>query len=93
MATIVDVIGTAALITDESVAGGVTTELNVSCYRPIKPGDVASLSAETLQAGKTLASIRVSIHRKSDGKLVAEGRHGKYVANPFEKARALEAKL
>lgn len=42
-------------------------------------GDVLELKAECIKKGKKLVFATLDVTRKSDGKLIAVGRHTKYV--------------
>ena len=80
-ATLVDVVGTAALVTlPWQSVGGVTTDLSVSCLAGVALGERVIVDAEVLHEGKQLACVRVRLSRQRDGKLCMEGRHSKYVA-------------
>lgn len=48
--------------------------------RPAKIGETVIIDAECLKIGKTLAFATVSLLNKDTGKLIAQGRHTKYIA-------------
>ena len=51
---------------------------------PAKQGDTILIEAECLKVGRSLAFATVDIRNKSnDGRLVAQGRHTKYIAQPY----------
>jgi acyl-coenzyme A thioesterase 13 len=73
IATLVDVLGTVAIMTaDRHHRPGVTTDLNVSYFSPGKGVVVAD--AQVLKCGRTLAFVTVDVRREDDGALVAQGR-------------------
>ena len=43
------------------------------------PGDVISIDARTIKAGKRLAFLEVEITKKDDGVIIARGVHTKYI--------------
>jgi acyl-coenzyme A thioesterase 13 len=74
-ATLVDVVGTLAIITaDRHHRAGVSTDLNVSWFAPVPLGDVAVVDATVLKTGRSLAFVAADIRRDSDGALCVQGR-------------------
>lgn len=43
------------------------------------PGDVVSIDARTIKAGRTLAFLEVELSKKDDGALIARGIHTKFI--------------
>ncbi|GAB6029926.1 hypothetical protein CHUAL_005624 [Chamberlinius hualienensis] len=81
-ASIVDLVSTLALISSPSDSlPGVSVELNVSYISAASLGNDIIVDAQTLKVGKNLAFLLVTIKRKSDGVLVAVGKHTKFVRN------------
>ncbi|GFO21051.1 acyl-CoA thioesterase 13 [Plakobranchus ocellatus] len=78
-AALVDAVSTYALTTTGQGRPGSSIELNVSYLRPIKKDDSIVISAQTLRCGSTLAVCTVDLTNKSNGQLVAHGKHCKYV--------------
>lgn len=88
-ATIVDQISTLALTTavlskalnNESFAriGSVSVELSLSYMSPVKIGETILIEANTLKYGRSLAFLNVNIFNKETLKLVANGKHTKYI--------------
>lgn len=76
-ATLVDIVGTLALLTVDPTKAGVTVELNCSYASAAKAGDTVTVVGVVLKTGKKLGFTQVDITRNSDGKLVASGRHTK----------------
>ena len=80
-ATLVDVIGTIAIMTaDRQHRPGVTTDLNVSYFAPGQGAVIAE--ARVLKSGRTLAFVAVDVTREEDGALVAQGRMTKHLGEP-----------
>ncbi|XP_076623412.1 acyl-coenzyme A thioesterase 13 [Colletes latitarsis] len=78
--TLIDCVSTYALMTHKNGVPGVSVDLNVSFMKPALPGELITIDARTVRAGKTLAFLAVDI-TKNDGKdLIAHGRHTKFVA-------------
>ena len=78
IATIVDVVSTAALVS-LSEFGGVTLELNCSYLNAAKVGETVEVEARVLKVGGAVAVLACSIKAQGSGRLVAEGRHTKYL--------------
>ncbi len=76
-ATLVDIVGTLALLTKDPTKAGVTVELNCSYASAAKAGETVEVIGVVLKTGKKLGFTQVDIKRKSDGKLIATGRHTK----------------
>ncbi len=80
IATLVDLVGTLAIITgDRQARAGVTTDLNVSYFAPGRGGESVLARASVLKGGKTLAFVTVDVVRESDGTLCAQGRMTKFM--------------
>ena len=47
--------------------------------RATQVGEEIIIDANTLRAGRTLAFLTVDLKKKSDGSLVAQGKHTKFV--------------
>ncbi|KAL3831803.1 hypothetical protein ACJMK2_023506 [Sinanodonta woodiana] len=78
-ATLVDAVSTWALMaTDENVAG-VSVNMDISYMKAAKVGEDIVIEAKTLKRGKRLAFLSVDIKNKSDGSLLAQGKHTKYI--------------
>ncbi|XP_050458562.1 acyl-coenzyme A thioesterase 13-like [Cataglyphis hispanica] len=78
--TIIDVVSSYALTTykpDQSP--GSSVDLHVTFLKTARLGEVLTVNAETIRAGKTLAFLAVEI-TKNDGKdVVARGQHTKFI--------------
>ncbi|VDN03255.1 unnamed protein product [Thelazia callipaeda] len=53
----------------------VSVELSVSYMLPVKLGDVVEIEAKVLKIGRNIAFTEAEFRRKSDGRLVAKGKH------------------
>mmetsp|Transcript_6413 Transcript_6413/g.15984 ORF Transcript_6413/g.15984 Transcript_6413/m.15984 type:complete len:164 (-) Transcript_6413:956-1447(-) len=78
VATLVDVVSTAALVT-VSAAPGVSVDLGVSFMSPGPSGQEVEVDAEVLRVGKSLAFLEVTIRTVNGGRLVAKGTHTKFL--------------
>jgi acyl-coenzyme A thioesterase 13 len=79
-ATLVDVMGTLAILSqDPQRRAGVSVDINVSYVSPCKLGDTLVCTGRVVRTGRTLAFTQVDIARLSDGRVVATGRHTKYL--------------
>ena len=78
IATLVDVLSTAALVS-VSDSSGVTLDLNVSYMTAAKDGDSVVIDARVLKVGKSTAALEVELRSVQTGSLVAKGRHTKFL--------------
>lgn len=78
IATLVDVVTTAALVTVSDFSG-VTLELSAAYLNPCAAGDVAEVEARVLKAGGAVAVMSCVISARRTGRAVANGRHTKYL--------------
>ncbi|KAI8381314.1 HotDog domain-containing protein [Radiomyces spectabilis] len=81
LATAVDIGGSLALASHGLFATGVSTDINISYISGAKEGQTITLDARCDKLGKTLAFT--SIDLTADGRLVATGRHTKFVAQAY----------
>lgn len=79
IATLVDSVSTTALLSVDQSAPGVSVDLNISYLGAARIGEQIIIDAQTMKRGKTLAFLTVDIRRKSDGSLIALGRHTKFI--------------
>ncbi|CAJ1417632.1 unnamed protein product [Effrenium voratum] len=75
-ATLVDVLGTMALLTKDPKRPGVSVEMSQSFLAPAKGGEVITLKGEVTKYGRSLGFTEVRV-TDSGGKLLATGRHTK----------------
>ena len=76
VSTIVDVVGTMALLSIDATKPGVSVDLNVSFATAAKASSIVQIEGKVLKMGKRLGFTTVDI-RREDGTLVATGRHTK----------------
>lgn len=76
-ATIIDVVGTLAILSKDPLRAGVSVDLNASYLSPAKVGDTVTCTGRLLKLGGKLAFTEVTIVSMATGKLVATGRHTK----------------
>ncbi|KAM1792453.1 hypothetical protein ACFX16_036463 [Malus domestica] len=79
-ATLVDLIGSAAILSSGALSSGVSVEINVSYLDSAYPGEEVEVESRTLRVGKTVGVASVEIRKKKTGKIIAQGRHTKYLA-------------
>ncbi|XP_066481006.1 acyl-coenzyme A thioesterase 13 isoform X1 [Tiliqua scincoides] len=78
-ATLVDVVSTAALLYTERGAPGVSVDMNITYMSAAKIGEEILITAEILKQGRSLAFASVDLTNKATGKLIAQGRHTKFL--------------
>ncbi|XP_059801434.1 acyl-coenzyme A thioesterase 13 isoform X1 [Hypanus sabinus] len=78
-ATLVDVVSTTALLSTERALPGVSVDMNITYMNAAKLGEDIIITAEVLKEGKSLAFTTVDVTNKVTGKLLAQGRHTKYL--------------
>ncbi|XP_022158814.1 acyl-coenzyme A thioesterase 13 isoform X1 [Momordica charantia] len=79
-AALVDCIGSAAIKTFGVSTTGVSVEINVSYMDAAYLDEQIEIESKVLRMGKTIAVVNVELRKKSNGKIVAQGRHTKYLA-------------
>lgn len=79
-ATLVDLVGSAAIFTVGAPSSGVSVEINVSYLDAAFAGEKIEIESKVLRVGKAVAVVSVEIRKKDTGKIVAQGRHTKYLA-------------
>ncbi|CAG8618649.1 1420_t:CDS:2, partial [Scutellospora calospora] len=77
--SLVDIGGSLAIASKGMVATGVSTDMNISYVGSAKEGDILLMNAECVKLGKTLAFTIMELYTKTDGRLIAQGRHTKFV--------------
>ncbi|XP_042724755.1 acyl-coenzyme A thioesterase 13 [Lagopus leucura] len=78
-ATLVDVISTVALMYTERGVPGVSVDINITYTSAAKIGEEVLITAQILKQGRNLAFASVDLTSKATGKLIAQGRHTKYM--------------
>jgi acyl-coenzyme A thioesterase 13 len=83
-ATIIDVVGTAALLT-VSPRGGVSLNINANYLHGMPGGDPSSpnvviIDARVARVGRSIAVVGVKVYDAASGKLCASGQHVKFIS-------------
>jgi acyl-coenzyme A thioesterase 13 len=80
--TVIDIVGTLALLEKDHTRGGVSLELNSSFLRAAKIGDRVICVGRVLKYGGTVGFTEVVLYRdsQSNENKIATGRHTKYLA-------------
>ncbi|KAJ9671205.1 hypothetical protein PVL29_027271 [Vitis rotundifolia] len=81
-ASLVDLVGAAAIATVGSPLTGVSVEISVSFLDAAFVDDEIEIEAKVLRVGKSVGVVSVEIRKKKTGKIVAQGRHTKFLAVP-----------
>ncbi|CAA0833981.1 Thioesterase superfamily protein [Striga hermonthica] len=79
-AAMVDIVGSAVICTTGSAFTGVSVEINVTYLDCAYVGEDIEIECKALRVGKALAVVSVDFRSKKTGKLIAQGRHSKYLA-------------
>ncbi|NXU53520.1 ACO13 thioesterase, partial [Turnix velox] len=78
-ATLVDVVSTAALLYADQTKPGVSVDMNITYTSAAKIGEDVLITAAILKRGRNLVFATVDLKNKETGKLIAQGRHTKYI--------------
>ena len=77
ISTIVDVLGTMALLSNDSSRAGVSIEMNQTFVGAAKLGSTLTLTGTLLKSGRSMGFTQVTIVDAESGALLASGRHTK----------------
>jgi len=78
--TLVDCISTYALMSyKDKGLPGVSVDLHVTFLKAAFPGDIISIDARTIKAGRSMAFLEVELTKKDDGAIIARGVHTKFI--------------
>lgn len=80
IATIVDIVGTAALLT-RSTRAGVSLNIATTYLKAIPGNAVVQVDACILRQGRTIATVNVDIVDESTGEVCARGVHTKFISS------------
>lgn len=80
IATLVDVVGSMALLAKDPTRAGVSIELSVSYLSAAKAGEKVLCTAKALRVGKKLGFSSVELRLVSNNQLIATGKHTKAYA-------------
>ncbi|GMY12673.1 acyl-coenzyme A thioesterase 13-like [Fagus crenata] len=78
-ATLVDLVGSAVIYTVGPPITGVSVEINVSYLDAAYVDEEIEIEARTLRVGKVIGVVSVEFRKKKTGKIIAQGRHTKYL--------------
>ncbi|KIY93362.1 acyl-CoA thioesterase 13 [Monoraphidium neglectum] len=90
IATLVDVIGSAAIIT-QADRGGVSLSISTHYLAPMPIGDVVEIEATVAKIGKQIGTAVVSLRDATTGALVAQGTHVKALVPHSDSGPAMRA--
>ncbi|XP_031094659.1 acyl-coenzyme A thioesterase 13-like [Ipomoea triloba] len=79
-ASLVDIVGSAAVYTMGAPNSGASVEINVSYLDVAFLDEEVEIEAKVLRMGKSIAVVSVELRKKKTGKIIAQGRHTKYLA-------------
>ncbi|XP_059656245.1 uncharacterized protein LOC132303139 [Cornus florida] len=79
-ATLVDLVGSAVIYTVGAPLTGVSVEINVSYLDAAYADEEIEIEAKILRVGKAIGVVSVELRKKKTGKIIAQGRHTKYLA-------------
>ncbi|XP_074307858.1 uncharacterized protein LOC141642814 [Silene latifolia] len=79
IASLVDLIGSAVIFTVGAPSTGVSVEINVSYLDAAILNEEIEIEAKVLRVGKSIGVVSVELRKKANGKMVAQGRHTKYL--------------
>ncbi|XP_066592709.1 acyl-coenzyme A thioesterase 13-like [Prorops nasuta] len=80
--TLIDCISTYAIMTHGEGRSGVSVDLNVTFMKPALPGELVTVDAKTVRAGKRIAFLAVDLTKNNGKDMVAHGRHTKFIGDP-----------
>ncbi|XP_059453247.1 uncharacterized protein LOC132183821 [Corylus avellana] len=78
-ATLVDLVGSAVIFTVGTPVTGVSVEINVSYLDAAYVDEEIEVEARALRVGKAVGVVSVELRKKKTGKIIAQGRHTKYL--------------
>ncbi|KAK9842085.1 hypothetical protein WJX81_007785 [Elliptochloris bilobata] len=93
IATLVDTVTSAALVT-VSKRSGVSLGIGIDYLSPGTGGEEVEIDARVVKVGRTVATINADIRMAGSGRLVAQGRHTKFLPADEQEVKGLpRAKL
>ncbi|CAN6483050.1 unnamed protein product [Victoria cruziana] len=78
-ASLVDIVGSAVILTTGAPTTGVSLEISVSYLDSAYLNEEIEVEAKVLRVGKAIAVVNVEFRKKGNGRIVATGRHTKYL--------------
>ncbi|XVF60935.1 hypothetical protein PTKIN_Ptkin08bG0088000 [Pterospermum kingtungense] len=82
IATLVDLVSSAAVYTVGAAFTGTSVEINVSFMDAAYADEEIEIEARALRVGKAVAVLSVELRKKNTGEIIAQGRHTKYLHLP-----------
>ncbi|KAK9162146.1 hypothetical protein Syun_003048 [Stephania yunnanensis] len=82
IASLIDLVGSAALHTVGATSSGSSLEINISYLDSAFENDEVEIDAKVLRMGKAIGVVVVELRKKKTGKIMAQGRHTKYLPVP-----------
>uniref|UniRef100_A0A1D1YZI1 Acyl-coenzyme A thioesterase 13 n=1 Tax=Anthurium amnicola TaxID=1678845 RepID=A0A1D1YZI1_9ARAE len=79
-ASLVDIVGSAAFLSVGCPTSGVSLEINISYLGAAFADEEIEIECKVLRAGKAVGVVAVELRKKDSGKIIAQGRHTKYLA-------------
>lgn len=79
-ASLVDLMGSAAIFTVGAPTSGVSVEINISYLDSAYLDEEIEIEAKVLRVGRAIGVVSVELRKKKTGKIFAQGRHTKYLA-------------
>ncbi|KAK4741818.1 hypothetical protein SAY87_025406 [Trapa incisa] len=79
-ASLVDLVGSAVIYTLGSSTTGVSLEINISYLDAAYIDEEIEIEAKVLRVGKAIGVVTVELRKKSSGRIIAQGRHTKYLS-------------
>ncbi|KAJ8447770.1 hypothetical protein Cgig2_015133 [Carnegiea gigantea] len=79
IASLIDLVGSAVILTAGAPTTGVSVEINVSYLDAALLNEEIEIEAKALRVGKAIAVVAVELRKKGTGKIIAQGRHTKYL--------------
>ncbi|XP_022750814.1 acyl-coenzyme A thioesterase 13-like [Durio zibethinus] len=80
--TLVDLVSSAAIYTVGAPFPGSSVEINVSFLDAAYADEEIEIEARALRVGKAVAVLSAELRKKNTGKIIAQGRHTKYLPLP-----------
>ncbi|KAL1071119.1 hypothetical protein V6Z11_D11G068200 [Gossypium hirsutum] len=78
-ASLVDLVGSAVIYSYGGSTSGVSVEISITYLDAAYVGEEIEIEAKALRVGKTVAVVTVEFRKKKTGKIIAQGRHTKYL--------------
>ncbi|KAK9735610.1 hypothetical protein RND81_04G215500 [Saponaria officinalis] len=79
IASLVDLVGSAVIYTVGAPSTGVSVEINVSYLDAAQLNEEIEIEGKALRIGKSIGVVSVELRKKANGKIIAQGRHTKYL--------------